>query len=118
MNAHATSTPLGDSAEATAIACVFKDCSSEKLWVSSTKGAIGHLLGAAGAVEAAFSCLALHRQAIPPTANLVDPDPNTIRPLGLQLPATAVQFSTESDDSQRLEVALSNSFGFGGESSI
>jgi 3-oxoacyl-[acyl-carrier-protein] synthase II len=102
VNAHATSTELGDRAETTAIRRAF-GAAADKLAVSSTKSMTGHLLGAAGAVEAIFSVLALRDQVVPPTINLHTPGE------GCDLdyvPNTARQMS--------LEYALSNSFGFGG----
>jgi 3-oxoacyl-[acyl-carrier-protein] synthase II len=102
VNAHATSTELGDRAETTAIRRAFGSA-ADKLAVSSTKSMTGHLLGAAGAVEAIFSVLALRDQVVPPTINLHTPGE------GCDLdyvPNTARQMS--------LEYALSNSFGFGG----
>ncbi|MEA3198199.1 MAG: 3-oxoacyl-[acyl-carrier-protein] synthase [Gammaproteobacteria bacterium] len=102
INAHATSTELGDRAETTAIRRAF-GAAADKLAVSSTKSMTGHLLGAAGVVEAIFSVLALRDQVAPPTINLHTPGegcdldyvPNTARPMSI-------------------EYALSNSFGFGG----
>jgi 3-oxoacyl-[acyl-carrier-protein] synthase II len=102
VNAHATSTGLGDRAETTAIRRAFGSA-ADKLAVSSTKSMTGHLLGAAGAVEAIFSVLALRDQVAPPTINLHTPGE------GCDLdyvPNTARQMS--------IEYALSNSFGFGG----
>jgi 3-oxoacyl-[acyl-carrier-protein] synthase II len=102
VNAHATSTELGDRAETLAIRHAF-GAAAEKLAVSSTKSMTGHLLGAAGAVEAIFSVLALRDQVAPPTINLHQPGE------GCDLdyvPNTARQMS--------LEYTLSNSFGFGG----
>jgi 3-oxoacyl-[acyl-carrier-protein] synthase II len=102
VNAHATSTPLGDRAETTAIRRAFGEAAN-KIAVSSTKSMTGHLLGAAGAVEAVFSVLALRDQVAPPTINLDEPGE------GCDLdyvPKTARQMKIES--------ALSNSFGFGG----
>ena len=102
VNAHATSTELGDRAETTAIRRAFGGA-ADKLAVSSTKSMTGHLLGAAGAVEAIFSVLALRDQVAPPTINLHTPGE------GCDLdyvPNTARQMS--------IEYALSNSFGFGG----
>jgi 3-oxoacyl-[acyl-carrier-protein] synthase II len=102
VNAHATSTGLGDRAETTAIRRAFGPA-ADKLAVSSTKSMTGHLLGAAGAVEAIFSVLALRDQVAPPTINLHTPGE------GCDLdyvPNTARQMS--------LEYTLSNSFGFGG----
>lgn len=113
VNAHATSTPIGDAIEAAGLARLFRgtDGSStgQKVAVSSTKGAIGHLLGAAGAVEAAFAALAVANDAVPPTVNLETPDPS--------LPTDVCDFVTPAaPDSLRRQVraALSNSFGFGG----
>jgi 3-oxoacyl-[acyl-carrier-protein] synthase II len=102
LNAHATSTPLGDRAEATAIAAVFGG-HSHVLATSSTKSMTGHLLGAAGAVEAALTILALRDQIAPPTMNLETPDAgdalNLIAHRALPMPMTH---------------AMTNSFGFGG----
>jgi len=102
INAHGTSTQAGDVAETLAIKSVFGDHSYD-LAVSSTKSMIGHLLGAAGAVEAIFSTLAIRDSVAPPTINLTDPDD------GCDLnyvPGTAQE--------RRINVAMSNSFGFGG----
>jgi 3-oxoacyl-[acyl-carrier-protein] synthase II len=102
VNAHGTSTPLGDVAETTAIKRAFGD-HAKKLAVSSTKSTTGHMLGAAGAAEAVFSVMALKEQVIPPTINLENQDPQC------DLDYTA-NVARELD----LEYALSNSFGFGG----
>jgi len=102
INAHATSTPLGDRAETIAMKDAFGD-HARKVAVSSTKSATGHLLGAAGVVEAIFSLLAIRDGVAPPTINLDNPDE------GCDLdyvPNTARQM--------KIDVALSNSFGFGG----
>ena len=102
INAHGTSTPLGDIAETIAVKRCFGDHAS-KLVVNSTKSMTGHLLGAAGGIEAVFSTLAIHHQIAPPTINLVNQDP--LCDLDY-IPNTARNMS--------IEVALSNSFGFGG----
>ena len=103
INAHGTSTPAGDVAEAQAVRSVFGE-QAGRVMMSSTKSMTGHLLGAAGGIEAIFSILALHRGVIPPTINLDNPDPAVA---GLDLvPHTARQ--------AQVDVALSNSFGFGG----
>jgi 3-oxoacyl-[acyl-carrier-protein] synthase II len=102
INAHGTSTPLGDVAETVAVKRCFGE-HAKRLAISSTKSATGHLLGAAGGVEAIFSVLALRDQVAPPTINLFNQDPqcdldfvpNTARPM-------------------KIKVAMSNSFGFGG----
>jgi 3-oxoacyl-[acyl-carrier-protein] synthase II len=102
VNAHGTSTPLGDVAETVAVKNCFGD-HAKKLAVSSTKSMTGHLLGAAGGIEAAFSVLAIRDQVAPPTINLVNPDPQCDLDY---VPNTARQM--------KIDVVLSNSFGFGG----
>lgn len=102
VNAHGTSTPAGDIAEATAISTVFA-ANKDSILVSSTKSMTGHLLGAAGAVEAIFTVLALKDQIVPPTINLDNQDPNVTLDL---VPNTARK--------AELDYALCNSFGFGG----
>ena len=102
INAHGTSTPAGDIAEVAAIKTVFKEHANELL-VSSTKSMIGHLLGAAGAVEAIFTILALKDQVAPPTINLDNPGE------GCDL-----DFVAHTARPAELEYALCNSFGFGG----
>ncbi len=102
VNAHGTSTPAGDIAEATAISNVF-NANKDSILVSSTKSMTGHLLGAAGAVESIFTVLALQDQIVPPTINLDNQDPNVTLDL---VPNTARKVE--------LEYALCNSFGFGG----
>ncbi|EKF75203.1 3-oxoacyl-ACP synthase [Alcanivorax hongdengensis A-11-3] len=102
INAHGTSTQAGDVAEAMAIKSVFGD-HAYKLAVSSTKSMVGHLLGAAGAVEAIFSILAMRDSVAPPTINLENPDE------GCDL-----DFVANQAQQRGIEYALSNSFGFGG----
>jgi len=102
VNAHATSTPLGDKAETAAIKQAFGDAAS-RIAVSSTKSVTGHLLGAAGVVEAIFTALALRDQIAPPTINLQNPSE------GCDL-----DFVPNTARSMKIDAALSNSFGFGG----
>jgi len=102
INAHGTSTPLGDKAETAAIKTVFGDHATA-LAVSSTKSTTGHLLGAAGAIEAVFSVKAIYDQAIPPTINLDNPDE------GCDL-----DYVPDSGRDMQVKAAISNSFGFGG----
>ncbi len=102
INAHGTSTPLGDEIELGAVKRLFGE-HAYKLSMSSTKSAIGHLLGAAGAVEAVFSILALRDQVAPPTLNLRDPSD------GCDIDLVPLEAKP-----RKINVALSNSFGFGG----
>src|SRR5436190_184347 len=102
INAHGTSTPLGDLAETIAVKRCFGD-HARKIAVSSTKSMIGHLLGAAGGVEAIFSVLAIRDQVAPPTANLFNQDP-----------ACDLDYVPNAARRMPLRTALSNSFGFGG----
>jgi 3-oxoacyl-[acyl-carrier-protein] synthase II len=102
VNAHGTSTPLGDVAETVAVKNCFGD-HAKKLAVSSTKSMTGHLLGAAGGVEAVFSALAIRDQIAPPTINLVNPDPKC-----------DLDYVPNTARKMKIDVALSNSFGFGG----
>ena len=103
INAHGTSTPLGDIAETIAIKRALGAADAARVAVSSTKSMTGHLLGAAGGVEAIFTVLALRDQVAPPTINLDNPDPQCDLDY---VPKVARQM--------KLDVALSNSFGFGG----
>jgi 3-oxoacyl-[acyl-carrier-protein] synthase II len=102
INAHGTSTPLGDEIELGAVTRLLGDAAN-KATMSSTKSATGHLLGAAGAIEAAFSVLAIRDQIAPPTINLDNPSVET--------PVDLVPHKAKP---MKIDVALSNSFGFGG----
>ena len=102
VNAHATSTPLGDRAETVAMKNAFGD-HARHLAVSSTKSMTGHLLGAAGVIEAIFSILAIRDQVAPPTINYHTPDP-----------ACDLDYVPNSARPMKIDVALSKSFGFGG----
>lgn len=107
VNAHATSTPVGDIAEYTAIKRVF-GAHTDSLVVSATKASTGHLLGGAGAIEAVFTILALTQQMTPPTINLEDQDSE----IPLNVPKVATKLSRPD------AVAISNSFGFGGHNAV
>jgi 3-oxoacyl-[acyl-carrier-protein] synthase II len=104
INTHGTSTPLGDAQEAAAIKRLFP--SNNHLHVSSTKSMTGHLLGAAGAIEAAFSALAIRDSVVPPTINLENLDPKCAE--------TGLNFTPNTAVKKPVRVAMSNSFGFGG----
>ena len=103
VNAHGTSTPLGDEIELRAVERLFGGEGAEKLVMSSTKSSIGHLLGAAGAVEAIFSILAIRDGICPPTLNLDNPSVET-----------RINLAPGAPVKKTVNVALSNSFGFGG----
>ncbi len=103
INAHGTSTPLGDEIELGAVKRLF-GAHSGKLSISSTKSAIGHLLGAAGSVEAIFSILAINEGVVPPTLNLDNPSPGCV----------GVDLVPHQAKERKVAAALSNSFGFGG----
>jgi len=102
VNAHGTSTPLGDIAETVAVKRAFGD-RAKKVAVNSTKSMTGHLLGAAGGIEAVFSILALVNQVSPPTINLQTPDPQC-----------DLDYVPNTARRMQIRAALSNSFGFGG----
>jgi 3-oxoacyl-[acyl-carrier-protein] synthase II len=102
VNAHGTSTPLGDEIELKAVERIMGDATAG-LAMSSTKSAIGHLLGAAGAVEAIFSLLALRDGVVPPTINLDNPSVET-----------AIDLVPRTAKPKQVDTVLSNSFGFGG----
>jgi 3-oxoacyl-[acyl-carrier-protein] synthase II len=105
VNAHGTSTPAGDVEEARAVARLFPD-GPKHLHISSTKSMTGHLLGAAGALEAMFSILAVKEGRIPPTINLENLDPGCAE--------LRLDFTANTAVEKRVDFALSNSFGFGG----
>jgi 3-oxoacyl-[acyl-carrier-protein] synthase II len=104
INAHATSTPLGDASETRVIKTALGEEHAQRTPVSSTKGATGHCFGAAGAIEAVFTTLAVHDRKLPPTINYEAEDPE----------CDLDYIPNESRDAPDLRVALSNSFGFGG----
>ncbi|MBZ0188065.1 MAG: beta-ketoacyl-ACP synthase II [Candidatus Obscuribacterales bacterium] len=105
VNAHGTSTPLGDRAETVALKQVFQDhAKSGKLLISSSKSMTGHLLGAAGAIEAAVAIMSIEHSIVPPTINLDNPDPECDLNY---VPHKAIR-------NRSVKVAMSNSFGFGG----
>ena len=103
INAHGTSTPLGDVSETRVIKLAVGEERAAKIPVSSTKGATGHCLGAAGAIEAIFTILATERGILPPTINYDDPDPE----------CDLDYIPNEARESE-IQVGVSNSFGFGG----
>ena len=102
INAHGTSTPLGDEIELRAVERLLGEAAG-RATMSSTKSATGHLLGAAGAIEAAFACLAIRDQIAPPTINLDDPSVETL-----------IDLVPHKAKPMKIDIALSNSFGFGG----
>jgi 3-oxoacyl-[acyl-carrier-protein] synthase II len=102
INAHGTSTPLGDEIELGAVTRLLGEHAA-KATMSSTKSSTGHLLGAAGAIEAAFSCLAIRDQIAPPTINLENPSVESV-----------IDLVPNKAKPMKIDVALSNSFGFGG----
>jgi 3-oxoacyl-[acyl-carrier-protein] synthase II len=102
LNAHGTSTPLGDVNETNAIKAALGD-HAKKIVVSSTKSMTGHLLGGAGGIESVFTVLALHHQKIPPTINLHNPDPEC-----------DLDYCANTARDARIDVAVKNNFGFGG----
>jgi 3-oxoacyl-[acyl-carrier-protein] synthase II len=106
INAHGTSTPLNDRCETQAIKTVFKG-HAERLAISSTKSMTGHMLGAAGGIEAVFTALSIHNQIAPPTANLTEPSPEC-----------DLDYVPRQAREMKIESALSNSFGFGGTNAV
>jgi 3-oxoacyl-[acyl-carrier-protein] synthase II len=103
VNAHGTSTPSGDTGEVRVLKIALGEDKAYRTPVSSTKGATGHCLGAAGAVEAIFTILALQRGVLPPTINQTTPDPTC-----------DLDFIPNEAREEQVEIAVSNSFGFGG----
>jgi 3-oxoacyl-[acyl-carrier-protein] synthase II len=102
LNAHGTSTPLGDTAETVAVKRAFGQ-HAKNLVINSTKSMTGHLLGAAGGIEAVFSVLAIHEQVSPPTINIFDQDE-----------LCDLDYCANEARNMKIDVAISNSFGFGG----
>ena len=103
INAHGTSTPLGDASETKVIKLALGEESAAQTPVSSTKGATGHCLGASGAVEAIFTTLAVSTDTLPPTINYETPDPEC-----------DLDYIPNEARKAEVKVAVSNSFGFGG----
>jgi 3-oxoacyl-[acyl-carrier-protein] synthase II len=106
INAHGTSTPLNDKSETAALKTVFGD-HAYRIPISSTKSMMGHLIGAAGAIEAVICVLAIRRGVIPPTMNLTHPDPEC-----------DLDYVPNAARQHKVRTALSNSFGFGGHNSV
>jgi 3-oxoacyl-[acyl-carrier-protein] synthase II len=103
INAHGTSTPLGDASETRVLKIALGEENARKTPVSSTKGATGHCLGAAGGVEAIFSILSVERGVLPPTINYEEPDP-----------ACDLDYIPNESRKADVRTSVSNSFGFGG----
>jgi 3-oxoacyl-[acyl-carrier-protein] synthase II len=103
INAHGTSTPLGDASETKVIKVALGEEVARKTPVSSTKGATGHCLGASGAVEAIFTTMAVNTNTLPPTINYENPDPEC-----------DLDYVPNEAREAEVTVAVSNSFGFGG----
>jgi len=102
LNAHGTSTPLGDKAETVAVKRAFGD-HAKRMVVNSTKSMTGHLLGAAGGIEAIFSVLAIYNQISPPTINIFNQDESC-----------DLDYCANEARKMKIDIAISNSFGFGG----
>jgi 3-oxoacyl-[acyl-carrier-protein] synthase II len=102
INAHGTSTPLGDKAETQAMKAVFGE-HARNLAISSTKGHLGHALGASGGIEMILTALAVYRDTVPPTINLSNPDP-----------ACDLDYTPNQPAQRTVTTAMNNSFGFGG----
>jgi 3-oxoacyl-[acyl-carrier-protein] synthase II len=106
INAHGTSTPLNDRSETLAIKKALGEC-AYSIPVSSTKSVTGHMMGAAGSVEAVFTLLAMQHNFIPPTVNLDNPDPDC-----------DLDYTPHVGKAHNIDIALSNSFGFGGHNAV
>ena len=102
INAHGTSTPLGDKAETVAVKAIFKDA-AKTVAISSTKGHLGHALGASGAIEMILSVLSCYNDIAPPTINLETPDPDC-----------DLDYIPNQARPMKIKFAMNNSFGFGG----
>jgi 3-oxoacyl-[acyl-carrier-protein] synthase II len=103
LNAHGTSTPLGDVNETQAIKAALGEAGARRLVVSSTKSMTGHLLGGAGGIESIFTALAIHHRTVPPTINIDQQDPEC-----------DLDYCANEARSMQVDIALKNSFGFGG----
>src|SRR5215207_11025716 len=108
INAHGTSTPLGDASETRVIKLALGEENARNTPISSTKGATGHCLGAAGALEALFTVLAVERGKVPPTINYEQPDPE----------CDLDYIPNEARDTPDLRIGVNNSFGFGGHNAV
>ena len=109
INMHGTSTHLGDIAESNTVARVFGDAKQNKnLCVSSTKSMTGHMLGAAGSIEAIISIKAINEGIVPPTINIVELDPEVAN----------LDYVRDGAKTKDVKVSLSNSFGFGGHNAV
>ena len=106
VNAHGTSTPLNDKCETYGLKTVFGE-HAKKLAISSTKSMTGHMLGAAGGIEAVFTALSIHESIVPPTINLIEP-----------CPECDLDYVPNEARKMKVDVALSNSFGFGGTNAV
>jgi 3-oxoacyl-[acyl-carrier-protein] synthase II len=102
INAHGTSTPLGDKAETVAVKAVFGE-SAHSVSISSTKGHLGHALGASGGIEMILSILSCYHDIVPPTINLDTPDPTC-----------DLDYTPHTPRNRKIRYAMNNSFGFGG----
>lgn len=113
INTHATSTPAGDQAEITAIKRLFGKAQSHPIYISSLKGSLGHLLGAAGAVESILTIKAIQERTIPASVNIENLDPN-LKMEETPLLEIVANKNRDFEKSSNPIIALKNSFGFGG----